>query len=139
MTEVEADKWPRGPRRLIRPALFALLAMMTLGLLGVVYVNGHWPRRILTVVNESGKPVDNVEVLLGSGPEHYGLGRLHVHEAKSVRVFPGDEDFMTLQFLNGKRAVMWQGQYEEGTIGYHPRVIIGKNDAVRGETGLYSP
>ncbi len=133
------SRLPHRRRRLPRLALFVLLTVLVLGLLGVVYANWHWPRRILTVVNESGKPVDDVEVLLGSGPEHYGLGRLRAHEAKSVQVFPGDEDFMTLRFLSGKRVVVWGGQYEEGSIGYRPRVIIGKNAAVRGETGLYSP
>ena len=129
----------RVPRRLAKPALFVLLTALALGLLGVAYANWHWPRRILTVVNQSGGPVNGVEVLLGSGPERYGLGRLQNREAKSVQVFPGDEDFLTLRFLSGKRTVVWAGGYENGTIGYHPKVIIGKNEAVRGETGLYSP
>jgi len=102
-------------------------------------VNWHWPRRILTVVNQSGGPVDEVEVSLVRGSGRYDLGRLRDGEAKSVQVFPGGEDNMTLRFLDRQRAVAWQGGYVEGTGGYHPKLIIGKNDAVRDETGLYSP
>ena len=137
MTRIKARGWV--PRRLARLVLFALLTAMALGLLGGVYVYWHRPRRILTVVNQSGGAADNVDVTLGLGPEHYGLGRLRDHEAKSVQVFPGDEDGLTLRFLSGKRAVVWVSQYENGEIGYHPRVIIGKNGDVQGETGLYSP
>ena len=46
---------------------------------------------------------------------------------------------MTLRFLSGKRLVLWQGGYVEGTGGYRPQLIIGKNDAVQDKTGLYSP
>ena len=138
--EAKADKkFSRRPRRLARLVLFALLTVIALGLLGGVYVYRHRPQRILTVVNQSGGAVDNVEVTLGLGPERYSLGHLRDHEAKSVQVFPGDEDFMTLRFLSGKRTVVGGGQYEEGDIGYHPRLIIGKNGDVRGETGLYNP
>jgi len=137
MTKLNARNRPR--RRLGRLTLFALLAALALGLLGGVYMYWHRPRRMLTVVNQSGGAVDNVEVTLGSGPEHYRLGRLRDREAKSVQVFPGDEDGLALRFLSGERTVVWGGQYENGEIGHHPRVIIGKDGDVRGETGLYSP
>jgi len=140
MMEAKADKrFPRRPRQLVRLVLFALLTVLVLGPLGGAYAAWQWNRTVLTVVNQSGGPIDDVEVALVSGQHRYDLGRLRDGEAKSVQVFPGGEDSMTLRFLDGKRAVAWQGGYVEGTGGFRPKLIIGKNDAVRDETGLYSP
>ena len=137
MTKLNARNRPR--RRLGRLTLFALLAALALGLLGAAYADWQWHRTVLTVVNRSGGPVDDVVVSLARGPGRYALGRLRDREAKSVQVFPGDEDGLALRFLSGERTVVWGGQYENGEIGHHPRVIIGKDGDVRGETGLYSP
>jgi hypothetical protein len=135
--EAKADtRFPRRPRRLRKLAIFALLAVMVLGLLGGAYAAWQWNRTVLTVVNQSGGPVDCVVVSLVSGHHRYGLGRFRDGEAKLVQVFPGGEDDMTLRFLDGKRAVVWHG-YVEGAGGH--RLVIGKNDAVRDETGRYSP
>ncbi len=137
MTEVKTDQgFPRGPRRLARLVLFALLTVLVLGLLGGAYAAWQWHRMVLTVVNQSGGPIDDVEVALVSGQYRYSLGRLRDGEAKSVQVFPGGEDDLTLRFLDRKRAVV-RHVYVEGAGGH--RLVIGKNDAVRDETGLYSP
>ncbi len=137
MTKVKAHTRP--PRRLVRLVLFALFTVLVLGLLGGAYAAWQWNRTVLTVVNQSGGPVDEVEVSLVRGSGRYDLGRLRDGEAKSVQVFPGGEDSVTLRFLDGKRPVAWQGGYVEGTGGYRPKLIIGRNGAVRDETGLYSP
>lgn len=138
MTKVKAHN--RSPRRLARLVLFSLLTVLVLGLLGGAYADWQWHRTVLTVVNQGGGPVDAVEVSLGRGPGRYALGRLQDGETKSVQVFPGGEDDMTLRLLDSKRRqVKWHGGYIEGTGGYRPRLMIGKNEAVRGETGLYSP
>lgn len=126
-------------RRFGRPALFALLAVLALGLLGTAYADWQWHRTVLTVVNRSGGPVDAVLVSLARGPGRYALGRLRDGETKSVQVFPGGEDDMTLRFLDGQRPAMWHGGYVEGTGGYRPKLVIGRNGAVRDETGLYFP
>ena len=137
MTKLNARNRPR--RRLGRLTLFALLAALALGLLGAAYADWQWHRTVLTVVNRSGGPVDDVVVSLARGPGRYALGRLRGGETKSVQVHPGGEDDMALRFLDGKRLVTWHGGYVEGTGGYRPRLIIGSKGTIRDETGLYSP
>jgi len=134
MTRIKAHV--RVPRRPARRALFALLAALVLGLLGGAYAAWQWHWTVLTVVNQSGGPIDDVKVALISGQHRYSLGRLRDREAKSVQVSPGGEDDLTLRFLDRKRAVV-RHVYVEGAGGH--RLVIGKNDAVRDEIGAYSP
>jgi len=136
MKDVKTGKQVLRPRRLWKRILFALLAVLVLGLLGGAYAYWQWHRTVLTVVNQSGGPVDNVEVMLVSGQQRYSLARLRDGEAKSVQVAPDGEDDLTLRFLDGKHAVV-RHVYVEGAGGH--RIVIGKNDAVRDETGLYHP